>query len=291
VTVSGSALPPPVRQELPLWQAALFVLLGGVAAQLAGGVVSGLLRVWLLAHGQGTTPLNASAILIVPSMLASALCLIAVACIAPATAGVPLRLALGLRRASASCFAAAAIGTVMLGPTADCMMRGMQALFPKLNLGLLAMLHQLVRDIPWLVAWPAFALLPGISEELLFRGLLQTAAARGRFAIAISALSFSLFHLDPHHIAGVLPLGFFLAWVASRCGTWVTIFAHIVNNTAAIAAVHSPTFDVGYGTEAEMPWAWLPSSLLIVALCAWTIVRESRALGVSAAPYSDAAEP
>jgi membrane protease YdiL (CAAX protease family) len=119
---------------------------------------------------------------------------------------------------------------------------------------------------------------------------LQTAAARGRFAIAISALSFSLFHLDPHHIAGVLPIGFFLAWVAARCGTLVTIFAHVANNTAAIAAVHSPTFDVGYGTDTEMPWSWVPASLAIVSLCAWMIVRGSRGDTGRAVPFADAAD-
>jgi membrane protease YdiL (CAAX protease family) len=268
--------------RLPLWQAALFVLLGGAAAQLAGGLVSGLLRAWLAARHQSGPELEA--VVVVPAMVASACSLAAIACLAPAIAGVPLRLALSLRRAPPLCFVAAALGTVLLGPTADCLMRAMEALLPKLNLGVVSMLHELVRDIPVLLAWPVFALLPGISEELMFRGLLQTAAGRSRFAIAISALTFSLFHLDPHHIAGVLPLGFFLAWVASRCGTLVTIFAHVINNTAAIAAVHSSTFDVGYGTDAPMPWPWVPSSLLVVALCAWTIARGSRT--ASTLPYS-----
>lgn len=261
-----------MQTRLPLWQAALWVLIGGVSAQLAGGAVAALLRVWLAGH-RSRAHAAAQTELIVPAMIASACALIAVSVMAPGLGDVPLRRALGLRKASPLCFLAAAVGTVMLGPTADYAMRGMQAMLPELNLGVVSMLHDLVRRMPVLLAWPVFALMPGISEELLFRGLLQTAAERTRFAIALSALSFSFFHLDPHHIAGVLPLGFFLAWVASRCGTLVTIFAHVINNTAAIAAVHSRTFDVGYGTEAPMPWPWLPGSLLVVALCALVIVR------------------
>lgn len=278
-----------MQTRLPLWQAALFVLLGGIGAQFAAAIVSGLLRAWL-SHGHGPPQLEASAIVIVPAMLVSAMSLIAVACAVPAIAGLPVREALGLRPAPPVCFVAAAIGTVMLGPTADFLMSALESLWPRLNLGVIPMLNRMVRDIPWLLAWPAFALLPGISEELLFRGLLQTAAGRGRSAIVISALSFSFFHIDPQHIAGVLPIGFFLAWVAARAGTLVTIFAHVVNNTAAIAAVHSTTFDVGHGTASPMPWSWLPSSLAAVAVCGFTIVRATRSLPASAIEYSDSAD-
>jgi membrane protease YdiL (CAAX protease family) len=261
--------------RIPLWQAALFVVIGGAGAQLVGAFVSGLLRAWLVARGHSAAALQVSAVIIVPAMFASACSLIAVACSAPAIMGLPLRSALSLRRAPLLCFVAAALGTVMLGPTADALMRAMQSQWPQLDLGVVPMLNRLVRSIPWLLAWPAFALLPGISEELLFRGLLQTAAGRSRYAIAISALSFSFFHIDPQHIAGVLPIGFFLAWVAARSGTLVTICAHVANNTAAIAAVHSSTFDVGYGTSSPMPPSWLPLSLVLVATSIFVIVRNT----------------
>jgi membrane protease YdiL (CAAX protease family) len=163
----------------------------------------------------------------------------------------------------------------------------MQQLLPDLSLGVVPMLQDIVRGLPLIVAFPVFALLPGVSEELMFRGLLQNAAARRTTGIAVSALAFSLFHLDPHHVAGVLPLGFFLAWVASRCGTFVTIVAHVLNNSAAIAAVHSQTFDVGYGTDEPMPWQWLPVSWLFVAGAARVIVRASAPPGTP--PHGDPA--
>jgi membrane protease YdiL (CAAX protease family) len=174
---------------------------------------------------------------------------------------------------------------VMLGPAADAMMRAAQRYFPDLSLGVVPMLTELVQQIPLYVALPAFALLPGVSEELMFRGLLLHAAGVGRFGICVSALSFALFHVDPHHVAGVLPLGFFLAWVGARCGTLVTIFAHVVNNAAAIGAAHSEALSVGYGTEHEMPWPWLPASLAFVVLSVIVIVRTTR-LPLPAGPHA-----
>ena len=96
---------------------------------------------------------------------------------------------------------------------------------------------------------------------------------------AAAILLFAAFHLDPHHIAGVLPLGFFLAWVGARCGTLVTIVAHIANNTLAIIAVHSETLDVGYGTSEPMPWSWLPVSLVLAALATGMVVNRNLPLG------------
>ncbi|MFI5306446.1 MAG: CPBP family intramembrane glutamic endopeptidase [Polyangiales bacterium] len=260
---------------MPLWQAALWVLFGGLGAQLAAGSAAALVRAWLHARGLPASAHPPAAWLLAPAMLVQAGAMIFVCVLAPALAGLPVAAALGLRKISARSSIAAAVGTVALGPTADFLMRSMQTLLPKLNLGVLPMLHDLVRDLPWALSWPALALLPGVSEELMFRGLLQTAAERSGFAIGLSAIGFALFHVDPHHVVGVLPLGFFLAWVRSRCGTGATIVGHVANNSAAIAVVQSTTLDVGYGTDKPMPWQWLPVSLLITAACVVAIARET----------------
>jgi membrane protease YdiL (CAAX protease family) len=275
-------------KRLPLWQAGLWVLVGGFAAQLAGGFVSATLRAILQARGASAEQLESSALVIVPAIVVQGCTLIGLAIAVPALAGLPIAHTLGVRRAPPSCYAAAALGTVMLGPAGDVLMRVMQALAPKLTFGVVPMLHDLVRGLPLIVAFPALALLPGISEELMFRGLLQNAARRGAVAISVSAFGFALFHIDPHHVVGVLPLGFFLAWVATRCGTLVTIFAHVSNNSAAIAAVHSQTFDVGYGTEQPMPWQWLPVSLLLVAAATALIARATAAAAPQAGSVTGA---
>jgi membrane protease YdiL (CAAX protease family) len=203
-------------RRLRLWQASLWVLLGGALAQFAGALTAGALRSRLT-----TKPLDPGALqpnLVVPALVASAGSLLLVALVAPLVSRIPLRHALNLRPAPPSCFIAAAIGTVMLGPTADACMRAMETLLPQFNLGVVSLLHDLVREIPVLVAWPAFALLPGVAEESMFRGLLQTSAGKGALGIVVSALAFSLFHIDPHHVAGrastgVLPgLGRITLW-------------------------------------------------------------------------------
>jgi membrane protease YdiL (CAAX protease family) len=276
---------PPRR--LPLWQAVLWVVLGAVVAQFAGWLTAGVLRSRLI-----TKPFDPAAVdphLVVPPVVASAGSLLLVAVVAPLVSRVPLRVGLNLRPAPPICFIAAAVGTVMLGPTADACMRAMETLLPQFNLGVVSLLHDLVREIPVLVAWPAFALLPGIAEESMFRGVLQTSFRNGVLGIVVSALAFSLFHIDPHHIAGVLPLAFFLAWVASRCGTLVTIVAHVVNNTVAIAVVHIAALDVGYGTDDPMPWPWFPASLALCAICGWIVVRTSPAQ-TAIIPVSEPAE-
>jgi membrane protease YdiL (CAAX protease family) len=276
---------PPRR--LRLWQASLWVLLGAAVAQFAGALTAGALRSRLTAKPPDPDAIDPS--LVVPALVASAGSLLLVALVAPLVSRVPLRAALNLRPAPPICFLAAAAGTVMLGPTADACMRAMEALLPQFNLGVVSLLHDLVREIPVVVAWPAFALLPGMAEELTFRGVLQTSAGKGALGIVVSALAFSLFHIDPHHVAGVLPLGFFLAWVASRCGTLVTIFAHVVNNTVAIAVVHVAALDVGYGTDDPMPWPWFPASLALCAICGWIVVRTTPA-HTAIIPVSEPAE-
>jgi membrane protease YdiL (CAAX protease family) len=265
--------------RISLVTALAWVIGAGIAAQLLGSLVSGLLRSFLHSHGARAGELDDSGFVIVPAMVVAAGAMIGAAVLAPNLAGVPYRRALGLQPAPPSCFLAAALGIVMLGPFADRLMTEMARILPNAGLGVLPFLHDLVRQMPLIAAWPTLALLPGVSEELMFRGLLQRSAGKGVGAIALSAVMFAGFHVDPHHVVGVLPLGVFLAWVASRCGTWVTIFAHVVNNTLAIVAAQSESLDVGYGSDAPMPLHWVPPSLLMVALSCWLIVRATSPSG------------
>src|SRR5262249_6690191 len=135
------------RERLPLWQAGLFVLAAGIGAQLAGALASGAAHAILRARGAQPDPLSAQVGF--AAMLASSAALLVVALTVPRFAALPWSLALGLRRAPPVCFVAAALGTIMLGPTADCILQAMERFFPQANLGVLAMLHGLVREIPW----------------------------------------------------------------------------------------------------------------------------------------------
>ncbi len=81
------------------------------------------------------------------------------------------------------------------------------------------------------------SVLPPLCEELAFRAGLQSALLGRRppwRAIALSALAFAAFHLDPVRFGGVLLLGLLYGWLAWRTGSaWPSMVAHAVNNSTA----------------------------------------------------------
>jgi hypothetical protein len=251
-----------------LGPALLWVIAAAIAAQLAGGLVADFLRALLETRGAKPAQLEHAPMVVIPALFASGSALLAVVLFAPLVSGVPARVALGLRSAPASAFALAGLGTVALGPTGDWLMRWMAEQYPGATLGVVPMLNELVERTPLYVVLPAFALMPAASEELAFRGLLQNAGGPWRLRLALSAALFALFHVDPHHVVGVLPLGIFLAWVGGRYGALVTIAAHVLNNTLAIVTVR-----MGHGSDEVAPLPWLFASWLIVIGCIVGLAR------------------
>jgi membrane protease YdiL (CAAX protease family) len=77
-------------------------------------------------------------------------------------------------------------------------------------------------------------------EELVFRGLLYGYVAGrwgGLAALIISTLAFAAAHLEPIHVALVLPIGLLLGWTRMRTNSlWPAIAAHVANNTVAVLA-------------------------------------------------------
>jgi membrane protease YdiL (CAAX protease family) len=88
------------------------------------------------------------------------------------------------------------------------------------------------------VAIAAFALVPAVCEEILFRGVLARALGRHlplAGAAAISALVFAAYHVSIVQALPTLTLGFLLAVIAIRADSVLpTIVAHALNNTMAI---------------------------------------------------------
>ncbi len=82
------------------------------------------------------------------------------------------------------------------------------------------------------------SLLPGIVEEILFRGYLQRRLLTRLPALAsivICSFLFAAAHMDPMHAVGVLPLGLWLGVIAWRADSiWPAMFGHIGNNGYAI---------------------------------------------------------
>jgi membrane protease YdiL (CAAX protease family) len=266
---------PPVESarlapRLSVGRALAALCAGFVLAQLFGILAGDVARA--ITHAGST-----SGAVVVPTMLATELALLIVAVVTPMLSALPLREALGLYGAKPRVFAAATLGTVMLGPLGDRLMTQFSTLFPNLTLGVVPALHDLAQRLPLLWLWPTFALLPGLAEELLFRGVLQHAIARPRLAIVLSGGAFSLFHVDPVHVVGVLPLGLFLAWVAQRSSTSVSIVAHVLNNSIALIGIRSSALDVGYGSERELPWPWLVASLGVFAVACAIVAYDTAA--------------
>jgi membrane protease YdiL (CAAX protease family) len=267
--VDGVAVAASARSERVSWGVALVALIVAfVLAQLFGKLAGDVARSITHASANALT-----AGVVVPSMLASEMALVIVSLVVPLAAARPVRAALGLYAADPGVIAATALGTVMLGPIGDRLMSLFSEHFPNWTLGVVPTLHDLAQRLPLLWLWPTFALLPGLAEELLFRGVLQRSIRRRRLAIAVSGCAFALFHVDPVHVIGVLPLGLFLAWSAARSCTTVTIMAHVINNSVALFTIQSSDLDVGYGSEHPLPTEWLLISLCVFALAALAVLR------------------
>lgn len=82
---------------------------------------------------------------------------------------------------------------------------------------------------------------PGLCEELVFRGYMQTrltAAWGAPLAIVCTSLVFAVFHMDLVHSTAVLALGIYLGWIAWASGSVLTaMLAHFVNNFLSVLAV------------------------------------------------------
>ena len=98
----------------------------------------------------------------------------------------------------------------------------------------------------FIVGLIAISILPGIGEELLFRGVLQNGLHKWsknmHVAIWISAFLFSAIHLQfyglvPRMLLGAL-FGYLYVWSGSL---WYAIIAHIANNGIAVIIAYTTT--------------------------------------------------
>jgi len=252
---------------------ALFVAF--MLAQLFGLTTAEFMRTFLHAAP------NALGV-ILPALAASELALVLVSIVVALYAPRSLRDTLGLHTTTPSIVVATSVGTVMLGPLGDRLMTCFNEHFPGHTPGVVPMLHDLAQRGSFVWLWPCIALLPGLAEELLFRGVLQRAIAQPLLAVLLSGSVFAAFHMDPVHIVGVLPLGLFLAWAAARSCTTVTICAHVFNNSVALLTIQIHELDVGFGSPQPIPTLWLLISLVMFAAAAYALWYLTRAAPAAA---------
>ena len=125
-----------------------------------------------------------------------------------------------------------------------------------------------------IVALVVVALLAGISEELIFRGVLQNIALRAfgnpHLAIWFAAFWFSFIHFQfygflPRMFLGAL-FGYLYFWTKNL---WVPMFAHFINNGFTLLMVYlykNKTVKVDIESTESVPLTAALGSLLLTVL-------------------------
>ncbi|MEB3330422.1 MAG: type II CAAX endopeptidase family protein [Candidatus Sericytochromatia bacterium] len=131
--------------------------------------------------------------------------------------------------------------------------------------------------------WLAYALLPAVAEELLYRGMIQpavTARWGPAWGIGITALLFAGTHLEAAGVAPRLLMGLWFGWLAWRSGSlWASTWAHAWNNTWAVLY-----FLVGQAWVASHPWL-VGGAAAVGLLGALGLLHREGALGLPPHPW------
>jgi membrane protease YdiL (CAAX protease family) len=166
------------------------------------------------------------------AVAAGQLGMVIVPVIAMATSGRDIR-ALGLRRPHARYVLAA----VLVGISAWYVNMTIVSLLPFESSDTRS-LRQLVDQQSLIVVLVCIALAPAICEEILFRGVLMRGLGtrlHSWVAVIVSAVMFSLYHMNPIQMIPTLVLGLLFGAIATRGGSAIpTMLAHALNNAIAL---------------------------------------------------------
>lgn len=130
------------------------------------------------------------------------------------------------------------------------------------------------------------ALIPGICEEIAFRGLVHTGLRRSfgtNHAIIWGGAMFALLHLNPWNFIGLWSFGSLLGYLRERTGSiYPGIVAHVVNNSLALVvfAIQRPE---DWDTPPEfLPWYLVLPAGGVLVYSVWRLHQatvETAALG------------
>lgn len=153
---------------------------------------------------------------------------------------------------------------------------------------------QLWRDSPTVVL-VAMGLIPGIVEEMFFRGFLFNAlrqTTRPLGTILATAAAFGLFHIFPGGLLAIerlLPstlMGLVLGWVRHRSSSiWPGVLLHVTHNSLLLSAALFPqTFGSPLAeADSHLPFSWLvvagATSVAGALLVGWPGRRNQRSPG------------
>jgi sodium transport system permease protein len=196
--------------------------------------------------------------------------------------GIPPGAALGLKRRPKPL----AMLLVLIGAPAATLIAALvgiaQGLFlevPESYRELMERIFQAQGGVNLVTAVVVFAIVPGICEELLFRGfVLRGLATRlsPPMAIAWTAVLFGAFHFDMYRLLPTTVLGLILGALVWLTGSlWPAMLLHAANNTIAVLANNLPALR-------NIPWLQegtsIPTPVLLTvgvvgALATWGLIR------------------
>lgn len=129
-----------------------------------------------------------------------------------------------------------------------------------------------------LVAVGTVGVVPGVAEEIFFRGFMLEGLVEswGRWpAIVGSAAAFGLIHVEPVQASAAFVVGVFLGWCAKRLGSIrPTMFAHAVNNAAFLVLA---AWDSGGRASRTRAFVDLGAGALVCAGSVLWLLRTDRA--------------
>lgn len=209
----------------------------GLAGYLAAAAV--VLAVALLRYGDTLDLAKPPGGVLLLVVFAGQVALLAAPLAVVAWTGASPRRALAWQPVPATCLLAGAVGVIALSLTGDALILWLQQRWPQTHTELQQIVDAL-RALP--AAWAALAVLglawlPAAAEEVLFRGVLFTAATARcgtGGAVAVTAVLFALIHCDPVQTPYALLLGVYLGLLRARTGSlWPCLAGHAANNLVA----------------------------------------------------------
>ncbi|MCC6909666.1 MAG: CPBP family intramembrane metalloprotease [Phycisphaerales bacterium] len=111
-----------------------------------------------------------------------------------------------------------------------------------------------------------YSVLPGLCEEMLYRGYIQSRLLRHWppiLAILFASAAFAAAHVEPTHAIAVFPLGVWLGVIAWRCGSiWPSILTHALNNAYGVTMMMLVTPD----EAAKMEQQWTIGAVMVIVV-------------------------
>ncbi len=274
--------PSPLPRRPRVWTVFVLYVVTMVANLVAAAILLVVLAVWTRGPTLGSPAemaaavehVSVSSLGILSTLLCTAINLTTAATLAAVLSPVPLRERLWLRPAKLSLLAVAVsiFGVLSIG----LIFSAMDGLGWLPESRLLKQFAEVVRGMSGLTLVAAMLVIglgPGIAEEMLFRGYIQS-RLRERWgpglAILCTSLLFGIMHLDPLQGSFAFGMGIFLGYLTERAGTILpAMICHAANNIVSTVTTAADLEIVG----AAASLTTLGGSVVVLGISVWYVHR------------------